>query len=195
MKKLKPYRSYFHELKLSDLQGKMSPVTRKFRKRRSAVKGREVTLTKVVDFNFPDTFFFLTEPTESFNTQVVNPDTLSLDLEPDNSYTMEIQIVDFEKKIDNDYLSVGVHKLRELLNDSDLRVWCDCPSFHPQGFNYKLSQKDASTHPTNILPTVWDKIHPNSISTCKHLGGLLNTLSFFVPAMVNKLRDKVRRTS
>ena len=178
----------FKELTLADLQDQLSNITRNFRKDRNRIKGGESTIAKAIDFERPDRFIFLTEPTNSFNTKVVNSNTF--DLQQSNAYTMELQVLDMQEFKKDDYLSLGDQSLREILSDSKIRVWCDCASFHFQGFNYKLSRKNASIHPTQIKPEIWGLYHPGEIVICKHLGGLLNSLMFFVPAMLNKLRSR-----
>lgn len=190
-----PEQLPLEEITIAQLKGKMSAITQKYRKVRQSLKGQESKVAQVVDFKFPGTWIFLTEATYRFDTQVVDPRTLSAKFKNSNVYAPTIEVVDFSKWIDNKYLDLGAKELQRIMMEADVRLWCDCPSFHYQGFNYKLAQLGAAIHPTSIPDEIWRGRHGSQGLVCKHWGGLLPYMStFYSYIMINKLKDRIKRT-
>lgn len=182
------------ELTIAQLKTKFSQKTAKFKAIRQSLKGQESKVSQVVDFAFPGKFIFLTEATHSFNTQVVDPKTLSSKFKSDNVYTPQLEIVDFGAWIDNRYAALGVKELQAILKEADVKIFCNCPAFHWQGANYKLSQVNASIYPTSIADPHWRAQHGEGM-LCKHWMGIAPYVeTFYSYIFLAKLKDKIKRT-
>lgn len=86
---------------------------------------------------------------------------------------------------------------KQWLYNADFALWSNSPSFHWQGFNYKLSQLEASIFPTNIAPTSgpkgWSDRHGNALVD-KHLLELFVHIKFFINQMASSMLNKIRST-
>lgn len=73
-----------------------------------------------------------------------------------------------------------------------MQLWSNSPSFHWQGFNFHLSQVNASIFPTNIPDTKWRNIHGDVAALDKHLLDLMVHIRFFLNQMASSLLNKIR---
>jgi hypothetical protein len=189
--KLFESKKRFIEFTLADLKsGIIDDFRKPFAKERQKIKGTETNVAKLVDAKvFEDNirFYWLTEPTFSKRTKVINPETLGLELSSDNYYTMEIEIVDLKKWFDTQSLpDVTLKEFKEVMSVADAKMFCSCPSFHLQGSNFEASQLDSSVHPTEISNDWW-RDYTKSLG-CKHLSNLLKNITFWYPAMLSEMR-------
>jgi len=167
-----------------------------------------------VDFNF------LTEKTkkypDNFNLQRLatsKQQPNNFNLISDNVYQETIRFEDFF-----DYLSTTPFNLNEMphteimkefkdiLTESDIKLWCSCPSTQWTGLNFRLSQVNSSLFPTNIAPKdpVYDangkmirqgwKTRTSGGMICKHLDLLMNSIMFFIPQMSMMLKKQLGLT-
>lgn len=198
------------EVFLSDLKKfGMSALTQAFRKERNKLGKSENKTAKLINcmiVNKDVMFNFLTESTfdnkEKFpkkytQTKEVDPNSnFKLKQNRSKTYLLQIGIVDFMDWLDTypDKKEVTTKDLKEILNISAIKVWSSDPSFHWQGMNYNMSQLDGSLHPTNIKPKVWNIRHggDTEMFLSKHLGGLLNQISFFINPITSMLNKKLK---
>ena len=194
---LQPYKR-LHELTYNDLTGRVSSLTGKFRSERNAVKGREVTLAKLIDYDFgKNTLYALTDPTYNFNTDTF--DNRSNQWQKDNSYTMQVQFIDMDGKLreisaltdrDIDLRNIGLSDFRVMIKSMDIKVDCDCPSFNWQGHRYKLSNLNSAIYPTSTSDPVWGARHSGG-GLCKHLAGFLKVISFNAGGILKYIRQNL----
>lgn len=206
------------EIDLYDLKDKdnISAFTMKWRKDRSRIMGQENTIAKLVDCYIDEagksvTFAFLTEATElkgkNPNDDIessyksydgpkgeVDPDNFKIKNNRSKTYELQIKIIDFFDWLDVfEGESIGTKEMKEILQVSDVQLFSTSPSMHWQGFNYWLSQIDASIYPTNIAPTQWDKYHGDGQAFLdKHLYGLLRQIDFWLNPMSSMLTKKLK---
>lgn len=75
---------------------------------------------------------------------------------------------------------------RLLYWSGDMRVWCGCPSFLFWGYQYILTQLDASIEPENRFPKIRN---PNLKGVCcKHLRKVMKILGFHVGDMAKEIK-------
>lgn len=173
-----------------------------FAKERVRVKGTENKLSKLYDAKIVDDkhilFRFLTEPTFEKPVEVQDPKTLSIDSNKSASkYTIWVQLQDFIPWLDEhelDFQNLTLKKFQEILHIVDVKLFCDCKSFHLIGYNRELSQANSSLFPTSIPHNRWSKIYnKNGWGSfgygCKHIGNLFRQLSIFESVMLGRLRE------
>jgi len=120
-------------------------------------------------------------------------------LEKNNTkeYELVIQIKDFFdwlETIPKEKGKITSKDIKEILEVSDIALYSESPSFHWQGFNYWLTQMDASIYPTNIAPKQWDKIHGDGEAFIdKHLDGLIAGIGFWYNPMASMLTAELKR--
>jgi hypothetical protein len=205
--KRKRYIPLFEEIRLSDLKGSagMSDFTRSFRSERNQLmKGTsEAQNAKLVDskINISQdhvTFIFKTARTPKYGDEnEIAPITTGSNfkiVDDGPQYTMSIRILDFLEWLDTTPEKITNKDLEDVIRVANVQVHCDCASQHWQGNNYNLSMFDGSLYPTNIAPTHWDKYHKDDNLVCKHLGGLINSIGFFIPQMRMSIKKKLGLT-
>lgn len=190
---LNPHRHPFEELTIAQLRANASSKTKKFKAIRQTVKGQESSVAQCVDFQFPGRWLFLTEATHSFQTQIVNYKTMSLKFRQGNVYDPIIEIVDFNKWIDNRYSDVGQKQLLQIIGEADVKVACNCPAFLAQGHARRLTKAGASLFPVTIDDPVWGPRHNDAVAGCKHLTGIFQYITFYSYIMLAKQRDVIKR--
>jgi len=142
------------------------------------------------------TFYFLTEatpliyPKDHEYTDTIAT-TKGLESNPSKLYELQMRFLGISelKKTPE----INAQKIKEWLWNTDFQVWNNAPSFHWQGFNYKMSQLDGSIHPTDIAPKVWNEVHGNTYLD-KHLVDLFINLKFFLNQMAGAVLNKVKIT-
>jgi hypothetical protein len=189
-------------LRFSDLyKSGLSDLTNEFKKVRTKALGSESKNAKLVGLKVNRKsgwvqFNFVTRktPYEDENHKYTRTiPEVGFKLVPDetNYYELKIRVLDFFKWLkttpetsSRDLSAVTDKDIEDVLKVADIKVFCDCPSFHWQGFNYHLSTFNASIFPTKIKDKSWGKRHNNGDSLiCKHLQGLLNNIHFYIPQM------------
>lgn len=77
---------------------------------------------------------------------------------------------------------------RLMLWSSDLKLYCGCPSFKFYGYQFVLTQLDASIVPENRFPS---KRNPNLKNVaCKHLRRVIPTLGFHLGDMAAAIKQQ-----
>jgi hypothetical protein len=190
------YKKYFDEsLKISDLKAHagISDFTKYWKNERQRLKGTANKSAKLleVEINKEEDwveFRFSSEPTYKFDTQVTVPEDMHF--QSDNLYTEQIRFLQFFELFDTEEYSIK--NIKDALKTCDVKVWCDCPSFHWQGDNFVISQFDASIHPTDIVPKHWNKYHNDDNFVCKHLSMILSQIEFFIPIMASMVFKRLK---
>lgn len=145
------------------------------------------------------TFTFETPVTDiypdDYQFHMTNPDNdFVLNKNPDEIYTMQFRILRFFEWLKTTPEDITNKDIEDVLEVADVQVWCSCPSMHWQGMNYILSSFDASLNPTNIAPKFWNKYHNDDNFVCKHLGGLINSIKFYIPQMRMMIKKRLGLT-
>jgi len=199
------YKHFTEELRFSDLKKSagMSDLTKDFRKERNKVMKPENITAKFIDTKIQgkDVMFeFLTEVTEKYPDGYkwgeVEPDS-NFDIKKPNSsktYEMNLLVLDFFEWLDTTPDKITNKDIEDVLEVANVKLWCNCPSFHWQGMNFIMSTFDASIHPTEIAPKFWNKKHMDDNFLCKHLGGLVNQIKFYIPQMRMGIKAKMGLT-
>jgi hypothetical protein len=199
--KLKDYLT--EELRLSDFQKHAgnSEFTAAWRKDRQKIKGtgnRSAKLVKMAINKRKDyiKFFWLSEPTYSFDTKVTQPK--SMKLVKDNLYTQIVMCQDIFKLLRTQpkfktYQDITIEEIKDAIKSCTVKVNCDCPSQWWQGFSYYLTILDGAVYPCDIEPTSgkhgWkDKHNAGDGLICKHLDLILGqSISFYIPIMAGMI--------
>jgi len=181
------------EFTITDFKSYVSPLTKKHRGIRNGVKGREVKIATLLDFDFDKSkALFGTEGTFSFKV-----DTYEKGRKTPKSgsfYVIEVRFVDLKKWIKKkEWQTLKLDYFREVLDVIDLKLSCSCPSFLWQSHRYQLTQLDAAIYPIHIPDPVWGPRHNNSGGLCKHLVGVINFLKFSAPWLLQQIRIQARK--
>jgi len=196
-----PNFSKLEEVTLNDLRkldATMSSQTKKFKDiRQKLMKGANIN-TKFIETKIEGKdilFKFLTKATEDPNDtkpkKQVDPKDFSMKDNPSKTYEVwmkfpnALELLESEEKIDQNVLN-------DLIQASDVQLWSNDPSFHWQGFNYQLSQLDASIFPTNIAPKFWSTKHGENFLT-KHLAQIMLQYKFFANQMAASLEKQLKK--
>jgi len=206
------------EISLYDLAdaGNASDFTQTWRKDRNRVMGAENITAKLVDCVINEaegsvTFQFLTSATElgakapndnigssyrfySTDKMEVDPSSLSLNRNRAKVYEIQVKILGALEWIEAfEGESIGQKEMKEILEVSDVQVFSTSPSFQFQGFNYWLTQLDASMYPESRRPQRWDAFHGDGEAFLdKHLYGLMRQIKFFINQMAAMLSKKLK---
>lgn len=196
-------------LTMGDLQSTdtASSMTKRFRKARNTLVGKENTLAKLVDLFIDEgdksvTFAFLTEVTPypddpDYEWQETDPTTFDLSTNRSKVYEIQIKILEFLDWLgtEPDKTEITEMDVKEVFKVSNAQVFSTSPSFHWQGMNYNLSQLDGSIHPTTIAPKVWNqpgRHGPDDYFLDKHLYGLMRNIVFWYSPMASMLTKKLK---
>jgi hypothetical protein len=212
LNKIKQYKPQFKEsqleedLRLSDLtkHAGVSDLTRIFMKDRQKIKGAGNISAKLVKMKVNKkkgwvTFVFLSEPTYTFDTQIVKLKTSDKSMRKDNLYTQEIRILDIFSLLKSNpefksFKDVTIEEIKKVLKNADVQVSCDDPSFWWQGDAWTLTQFDASIIPCEIEPKHWGKFHNYGDNfLCKHLSLIFNSIDFYIPIMAGMIYKYLNR--
>jgi hypothetical protein len=128
-------------------------------------------------------FKFVSTPTyDPEGSKITKPK--SMKLVPGNEYDQTIRILNFFKLLKTNpniknIKDASIDNIKEVLNSSEIKCFCDCPMFWWQGVSYYLTQEfDGSIYPNNIEPKVWNKKHNNGDGLiCKHLDLIFSQMS------------------
>jgi hypothetical protein len=190
------------ELRLTDLMkhAGISNFTEPFMKDRRKIKGAGNKSASLLDcvINKQDDYIKFefrsapTYPKEAPHKKTVQPD-FSLKKTP--IYVQEVMIMGFFKWLEAfEGEEITTSDIKEIFEVSDIKVFCNCPSQHWQGFNYQLSSNfDGSIYPTTIPDPVWGPKHNNGDGlVCKHLDLIFASMSFFRSPMASMLQKKLK---
>ncbi|MBD3216527.1 MAG: hypothetical protein GF311_28190 [Candidatus Lokiarchaeota archaeon] len=180
----------------------MSDFTLEFRKKRNKVGQRENLVAKLtnVEINKPDnsvTFTWETPPTKNEEKPKMKVDPeMNFKLVPADRYTLQIKILDFFDWLDTnpDITIIKAKDIKEILEVSNVKLWSNAPSDWWQGIVWNLTQLDGAIYPCNIKPKRWNAkhLHNEEGFLGKHLGGLVNQMSFFYNPMASTLSKRLR---
>lgn len=73
----------------------------------------------------------------------------------------------------------------QILKGSNIKVSCSCEAFNKQGFQYRLTQRNAAISPENREDLRWRKYHGKAL-LCKHLWILLNRQRKYIMELFKK---------
>lgn len=204
---MRKYKPLFEDLTFNDLKKSvgMSTFTLRHRKIRNAKPAgqQESKVAKLIDAKVESndvTFIFKTPATQNIypnsHKYMKTDPNQSFDLHNNTKklYTIEFKIIDFFKWVDTAPSEISVKDIEDTLEVAYIKLFCNCGSFHWQGSNYNLSVNNASIYPTNIPPDHWNDYHNADQYVCKHVGGIINSIKFFIPQMRQKIIKKVRKS-
>lgn len=200
---MKKYVPLFENFTFDDLKKNvgMSHFTKIFRKERNSLTQTENRAAKLIDVKINKVndyviFYFQTSGTLKYSDKYIYGMT-----EPDRDfdikqnfeeiYIMQLKILNFFEWLDTSSTNITKKDIEDVLEVADIQLFCDCPSYHWQGANYHMSINNASIYPTNIPPKHWDNYHDSDQYLCKHLGGLISSIKFFIPQMRQKIIKQV----
>ena len=104
-------------------------------------------------------------------------------------YTVKIE---FDTKKDPTVLNLK--ELKVFLQNTNLKVDCDCESFLLQGFRYKCTKLNAAIIP-ELRPDPRWRTYNRGMLTCKHISSVLKQVMFISPVIYNKMKKfKIRET-
>lgn len=204
-------KQFSEALRFSDLyKSAMSAFTKDFAKETSKLMGAPTKHSKLVQFKVNKkqdyvTFLWVTERTpkydDNFNTQVVNPKTMTL--QKDNLYTIEIRVLDFFKLLKTSPNKPITNKdIEDVFKVADIKIWDDTPSFQFQGSNYILTTFDAAIYPETRPPKVWNtkiskygKTHNSNQFLSKHSAGIVTSIAFWYPIMRQMIKKYLKGQS
>lgn len=200
----------------SELTNKYMSIRKDIQKQ--AIKNTKFINLKLFEQNGNARFYFLTEATENpmelsktkapmdkeLSKKEVDPETFELIDNPSHTYTLMFEIENlFPNPIqtswlevyDQDKEEVTIPILKEVINVADIKIFSTSPSFHWQGFNYRISSKEnGSIYPTDIPDGFWGTKHGANAYLDKHLALMLSSGSFqiFFNQMISSLNKQLK---
>jgi hypothetical protein len=107
-----------------------------------------------------------------------------------NKWNFYIQFVEWDAQV-RDMTLTPAEAARLLYWGSNIRVWCGCPSFLFWGYQYTLSQLDASIVPETRFPRIRNPQLKGIL--CKHGRKCIKTLGFYLGDMAKAIAEQRRR--
>lgn len=188
------------DLSLQQLKNSnISSTTSKYADERFSIMGDGLSVTQLIESNYDpskDVILakFLTEATEKYpdgyEFQDVSPGNFDLNYDPSKTYEIWVLFYPIVATLKKNNLEQNVDGIKKALNACYVKIWSNSPSFHYQGFNYNLSQQNASLFPTSVKPTKWDKIHGNAYLD-KHTYETLRNISQYFGDIAEKALQKM----
>lgn len=183
------------ELSLYNLVGRMSHKTKSFRDKRKEIAGDEYKIDAAFDCQImpPSVeFIFHALPTIKKIVPIVDEHYLKMRGQKAEFYTIKIRIENFYQNKGKAIANMNNADLLRTLQQSEAKIFCNCPSFQFQGFNFRLSQLNASIFPTDIPDSKWGTHHDSNGLVCKHIGALLEDFNaHWMPKMTQLLKRKL----
>lgn len=105
--------------------------------------------------------------------------------ENDTVYTNIFRIKEWDSVIDEQSLS-PIQRARQLMFTGNLELHCTCPSFLFWGYQFLLTQIDASLMPEGRPPVKRNPNHRGIV--CKHLHRTLKTFPFYASDLAKYIR-------
>lgn len=187
--KLKPYISLYKEFTINDIKGQLSPIIKNTYSKRKKIKGSRGRASQFIEFDTKKGIAkFLVEPTNKSATQVVD---LNGNLRPDTVYETSIEFVDYDKWVD-DPKNLTLDEWKQILTVADVKIHCNCGSFHWTGLRYQWSELDSAIYPLHIADPVWRKRHTEGgvPSLCKHLEEVILKIRRYPMQIYNDIKKK-----
>jgi len=201
------------DLKMSDLtrHAAISDLTSEFMKTRRGIKGPGNVSAQLIDcvINKEENWVEFqyrsgaTHPDEE-HSKLSTPD-LGLKKNPSGVYIQRLRILDFFDWLDVfEGEIITPDEIKEILDVSNIKVFCSCPSYQYQGFNYYISDVfDGSVYPTSIPATDrkndngtvigWKSRHGSGDGLiCKHLDLIMAAIAFWRNNMASMLTKKLK---
>lgn len=191
-----PYLTKFTEFSIDDFRKYISPKTIHFQKQRQSIKGKEIKIAKIVSFDFDtNTLTIKTEPTYDFDVWTLPDGKTGDNGVKDKEYTIQIELVDFDKWKDSEWNTMKLSEFKEILKLVDIKLNCSCYSFFFQGHRYELSSLDSAIYPYDGPDSgLWRKQrHENKAGLCKHLAAVMPFLNFHAPAILKVIREGAKK--
>lgn len=186
------------EFSVYDFRKQSSPFTRKWRRERDKLRGKEsktavvVNVTKRKDDLDID---FLTLPTHADHAEEVpSVKQYPPQFKGTNSYRITIRVVDFFKWKTKPFSEMTAMDLKEIFQAADVKFHNTSPAYFLQGYMYHASQLNAAIYPTDVFPTVWNSRVGNNVGMDKHLLGLVNGFNAYIPDILKQIKAKVKRS-
>lgn len=134
-------------------------------------------LLKRVDFQgmFGDTLYYEIESSEFAYNGI--------------TYTNRVRFPDWNN-VGTNFALNSVEAARAILWKGDIELHCTCPSFIHWGFQYLLTQINASIVIDNNPPVVRNPLHRGIV--CKHLNRVLRVLPFYSGVVAKAIKDQFR---
>ena len=130
---------------------------------------------------------FLTEATKKYPPDHVykstDPNTKINKPEPSKTYEIWIAFFGVLQELRGN--KITYQTVKNVLESVPIKIWCNSPSFHWQGYNYNISVMDGALFPTNIPPQKWRKYHGGFILD-KHLYILFSNIEYFLYQIYRK---------
>jgi len=113
-------------------------------------------------------------------------------------YTQQVRVLNFFKLLAtkpnyNKKKKVNIKDIKEILEQGDIQLSCNCGSFQLQGMNYILNTFNAAIYPEDRYPQRWTHYHHDDNMVCKHLDVLISTAIFdlYIDEMVEMLNTYI----
>jgi hypothetical protein len=194
------YNSFFHQLQefsVFDFRRQGTSFTRKWRRERDKLRGKEsktavvVNVTKRKDDLDID---FLTLPTHAEHAEEVpSVKQYPPQFRGTNSYRITIRVVDFFKWKTKPFSEMTAKDLKEILQAADVKFHNTSPAFFLQGYAANLTDIDSSIYPVTTPAVYWNSITGKGIMD-KHLLGLVNGFNAYLPDILKQIKAKVKRS-
>jgi hypothetical protein len=184
----------------------MSDFTKKFKKERNKIMGRENSIAKLVKCSVFRKkgyieFFWKVPATDKYGDvyqfKQALPADFSLHNNPRKVYTVGLRILDFFKWLETYPKGYEITRkdLKDILTISNIQFFSSSPSWWWQGMAWNATQVDAAMYPCPIAPQRWNANHLHGDGNAfldKAAQGVLNSLGFFLNNMSAKLNVELK---
>lgn len=143
------FKEILNEARLHNLEQQTRQQTPKLASRSDFVNTEYIGISKFGIFNFR-------------TTSQANPSKY---------WYQSLEVPDLDAKIDED---LNARLVKQLVEQSDIRIFCDCPAFLYWSFKYKAYQRDYGLEPETRAPRVNNVRLKGAL--CKHLLSLVDYL-------------------
>ena len=175
-------------------------VTNTYAAEKELIQGPAALITEVVEVTYDknkDSVLvkLLTEATEKYPPHYTysstDATTKTLHQNPSKTYEIWLEFSPFKKILGK---KTSQKEIYNALLQCDVKIWCDSPSFHWQGYNYNLSKVGGALFPTNIPPERWQKIHKDTLLD-KHLVQVIRSFPHFASQIINQLKNIIQESN
>jgi len=127
---------------------------------------------------------------DEYDYKDVDNATFKLQDDPSELYEVWVGFFPMQKTMNDNGWELNKEGVVNAFKKCSIKLWSNSPSFHYQGFNYNLSQKNASLFPTTIAPRKWNARHGSTLLD-KHTYQVVKNLSFYLNQFAQSLLKKV----
>jgi len=181
----------------------ISTFTKRFKKERNKIMGRENSIARLVKCviykkkGFVE-FFWHVPATKKYGDKYkykqAVPNDFSMFNNPKKEYTVGLRILDFFSWLDTYKADYPIQRkdLKDILTTANIQLYSSDPSWYWQGMAWNMDQVGASMYPVEIAPKHWNKPEYHNDGQAflsKHMQGVMNSLGFYLnqmAAMLNK---------